>query len=265
MFFKELTKTMVLSEKIMELKLDHQERCYPDSSPRRVKEDHFARYEFAAPFVRGKSVADIGCGEGYGANILKESGAKSVVGIDNDPSVIAHAKETYPNISFAAASAVQTNLPGGSFDVVVSFEVWHHLDDFQSFIPEMERILKPGGIFICSVPNQRIIYLNPFHRQMLTPYYRNDFDKNSILRFLAGRFVVEDWYGQRFVRPFFALAVTRMAMWALASLSRSVNNRITHIYKLANGPRVLPSPTENARIIVFVARRSTQDETLHEA
>jgi 2-polyprenyl-3-methyl-5-hydroxy-6-metoxy-1,4-benzoquinol methylase len=44
---------------------------------------HRARYEFALNYVHDLAVADIACGLGYGCRILKEGGAKAVLGIDS--------------------------------------------------------------------------------------------------------------------------------------------------------------------------------------
>ncbi|PJB71599.1 MAG: class I SAM-dependent methyltransferase, partial [Armatimonadetes bacterium CG_4_9_14_3_um_filter_66_14] len=62
--------------------------------------EHYHRYAFARALVAGKSVADIACGEGYGAALLAQS-ASSVVGIDLSAEAINHAQQRY---------AAQTNL-----------------------------------------------------------------------------------------------------------------------------------------------------------
>lgn len=234
---------------------DHDERCYPDTSPKRGREDHLARYAFFAPYVKGKTVADVGCGEGYGADMLRTAGANKVIALDADRAIIDHAKAKYPEVSYLVADATNTGLPPSSVDIAISFEVWHHLDRYEAFIPEMFRILKPGGLLVCSVPNKHIIYLNPFHLRMLTPFYRKDFDRSTIEHYLSGHFVVVEWFGQRFIRPLFANPLMRIAFWALSHLSHAFLDRANHIYKLANGPAVLPLEDKNARTFVVVAKK----------
>ena len=238
----------------MENNFNLAERCYPDISPRRVRDDHFERYRFARDFVAGKIVADVGCGEGYGSDILFVAGATQVVGIDNDASSIAHAKTKYPNVEFCAGDATKTGLPDASVDVVTCFEVWHHIDQYEKFIPEMKRILKPDGLLIFSVPNKRVIYLNPFHRKMLTEFYRKDFDKKTIERMLGNDFQIDAWYGQRFVKKILVYAAVRLVLFFIKTVFSFTSERILNEYKLGRGPAVLPLDGDRARIFVVLAR-----------
>jgi len=63
------------------------ERYIPDANPEEVgAEIHYEylhRYIFVTQFVEGKTVLDLGCGEGYGSYILSKL-AERVVGIDID-------------------------------------------------------------------------------------------------------------------------------------------------------------------------------------
>lgn len=231
------------------------ERCYPELMGGRVRADHLARYEFVTKYVQGKRVLDLGCGEGYGAEILLRGGATEVIGIDNDNVIIAHAKEKYPGIRFYSAEATMTELPDASLDAVVAFEVWHHLDTWEKFIPEVSRILKKGGLFIASVPNERAIYLNPMHQRMLTEFYRHDFDKNEIRGLLKKNFLIKAWYGQRFVHPMMINPIVRFTLYLVSHLVPSFGRRIDRAYKLANGPQVLPLSGENCRTLIVVAEK----------
>src|SRR5262245_2781573 len=81
-------------------------------------------YLWAAQFVAGKSVLDIACGEGFGANLLAGSAAR-VIGVDSSIEAIRHASSAYyrPNLAFYQGAAGAIPLPGTAlFDVVVSFE-----------------------------------------------------------------------------------------------------------------------------------------------
>lgn len=240
------------------------ERCYPEFSQRRVLRDHLARYEFAKQFVHGKTVADIGSGEGYGSALLKEAGgALGVIAIDNDLSIVESAKQKYPGIQFLVGDATHTGLPDSSVDIVTCFEVWHHLDRHEDFISEMRRILKPDGLLVCSVPNKRVIYLNPFHQKMLTEFYRKDFDKKTISNYMNGNFYIEEWYGQRFVSPFLLNSFVRLVLFLLSHVHPSIAGRIKNAYKLANGPQVLPLQGENARILIALARPCSLPSSAH--
>jgi SAM-dependent methyltransferase len=44
-------------------------------------------------------------------------------------------------------------LPDTSFDYVVSVEVLEHVEEDERFVSEVERVLRPGGVFLMTTPN----------------------------------------------------------------------------------------------------------------
>ncbi len=58
--------------------------------------------------------------------------------------------------SFALSSANALELPfaDNTFDKVICSEVLEHIPDYQGALVEIERVLKPGGLFCASVPRQ---------------------------------------------------------------------------------------------------------------
>lgn len=128
--------------------------------------DHEARYVFAGGFVKGKDVLDLACGSGIGTHYLLEAGARKCVGIDVDSGAIEYAKTSYEDCIFERCEATRIYLPDSSIDVVVSFETIEHLRDPKKFLLECNRVLRPGGVFVCSTPNRvwwRWDAKNPFH------------------------------------------------------------------------------------------------------
>lgn len=158
------------------------ERFVPQLTETQIKIEHLQRYLSITELVRGKVVLDAACGEGYGSSILSDT-ADKVFGIDLSEETIRHANSTYKkeNLSFQIASIEKLPLPISSVDVVVSFETIEHVDETlqNSFLSEIKRVLKPGGLLIISTPNKHIYsdlrnYQNPFH---IKEFYKDEFIK----------------------------------------------------------------------------------------
>ncbi len=121
---------------------------------------HLARYIFARGFVKpGMVVLDAACGLGYGSAILSAgTGVKRVHGVDLSDSAIRYARLHYgsvrPCLEFHAGDATRiAALPDASVDLVVSFETLEHMPNPEALLREFNRVLRPQGLWIGSVPN----------------------------------------------------------------------------------------------------------------
>jgi SAM-dependent methyltransferase len=109
----------------------------------------------AAGIRRGMRVADLGCGVGMVTALLAELVAPRghVVGIDASAAQLAQARQRLrpggPNLRFVEASATDTGLPPGSFDLVYCRFLLIHLPEPRSALGEMHALLRPGGILVC--------------------------------------------------------------------------------------------------------------------
>jgi 2-polyprenyl-3-methyl-5-hydroxy-6-metoxy-1,4-benzoquinol methylase len=127
---------------------------------------HLARYAFACDYVKGKTVADIACGTGYGtAMLVTQGGASGATGCDINPETIRYATDTYGDekISFLCDTGDDTGLPENSVEVITSFETIEHVPDDRALLREFARVLRPGGTLICSTPNQWPLEDAPHH------------------------------------------------------------------------------------------------------
>jgi SAM-dependent methyltransferase len=134
---------------------------------------HVATYNNAIKYISGKEVLDLGCGTGYGTALVADKCA-SICGVDISDEAIAYATNKYsaPHLFYRTIRKVEdAPLPFGdkSFDVVLSFQVIEHIADPTTYLEEIGRVLRPGGVFIVATPdrNTRLLPLqrpwNKFH------------------------------------------------------------------------------------------------------
>ncbi len=103
----------------------------------------------------GMRVADLGCGVGMVTQLLSElvGPTGEVVGVDFSAAQIEQARTLLPddltNVSFVQASAIDTGLPRGSFDLIYSRFLLIHLTEPEAALREMHELLKPNGILVC--------------------------------------------------------------------------------------------------------------------
>ena len=152
---------------------------------------HLDRYRFAAERVKSLKVADIACGTGYGSELLKVLGeAASVTGVDICPDAIkyANSKHAPEGVTFQCVSGDATGLPAKSIDVIASFETIEHVPCDQKLLTEFARLLKPGGILICSTPNMWPLEIAPHHVRV--------YDRDSFLKVLSTDFEEIELFNQ---------------------------------------------------------------------
>ncbi|MFC1943691.1 class I SAM-dependent methyltransferase [Chloroflexota bacterium] len=171
----------------------------PDNEiPFEALQSFLARLAFAAEFVTGKSVLDVACGSGYGSSFLFDKGAKLVVGGDISAEAIEVARRSHGRQGIAFLLLDSTKLPfsDNSFDAIISMDTIEHLEQYELYLSECKRVLKEGGVFICStayrgygVPG--ITKVSPFHVHEFYP---------EELQGLMSRFLTEvKLYGQDYL------------------------------------------------------------------
>ena len=108
------------------------------------------------PF-KGLRILDIGCGGGLLCEPMARLGA-SVVGADaasrNIPVAQIHARQSKLEIDYRHTTAEALADHGEKFDVVLNMEVVEHVAGPPAYLLACQKLLKPGGLHICSTLNR---------------------------------------------------------------------------------------------------------------
>lgn len=102
----------------------------------------------AAGLEGATRVLDVGCGEGQvGRLAARVDGVELVVGVDPTWAQVAEAARR-GRLGVALADAAWLPFAAGSFDAVVACLVFEHIEEVDSAISEVARVLVPGGRFL---------------------------------------------------------------------------------------------------------------------
>ncbi|MBK7148421.1 MAG: class I SAM-dependent methyltransferase [Bacteroidetes bacterium] len=166
--------------------------------PNWVAMEHHARFRFVSAYTKGKVVVDCACGNGEGTNVFSE-GSASTHGFDVSQEAIDEANQKCKNpvTRFTLASGTQLPLDNNFADVYVSLETIEHIEEDEAFLKEVSRVLKTGGMFICSTPNRNVT--NPGKKITDKPaniFHVREYSEQEFTALLKRYFSQVELYGQ---------------------------------------------------------------------
>src|ERR1035437_6082749 len=148
------------------------------------------------------SILDVGCGEGFTLNRLKEKGiGKKLEGLEYLKAAIELGKKTYPDIKIIQGSIYELPYKDNLFDLVLCTEVLEHLEEPEKALKELVRVSKK--YLVISVPNEPFFMLAQLVRGKNWSRLGNDIEhinhwtmfnfskfvkKNARVKILAKRF-----------------------------------------------------------------------------
>lgn len=108
--------------------------------------------EFAFLLQNSKPVADFGCGPGQTTKYLNNYGVEGIVGIDISPTMVAKARNIFPDIKFETANMLFLPYNSEYFYGAIAFYsiVNFNLKQVEKALHEINRVLKPGSNFLMS-------------------------------------------------------------------------------------------------------------------
>jgi len=126
--------------------------------------------------VVGKRIAEIGAGDGGVIQFLREK--NDVFGLDISETGIAHLKGLGINAALVDISCESLPFDDAQIDIFMMFEVFEHLKNPQHAVEELQRVVKPGGKILLSIPNPRTghpyIYPGLFRFRAFKAYLTNN-------------------------------------------------------------------------------------------
>jgi SAM-dependent methyltransferase len=128
-------------------------------------------------------VADVGAGTGILTATLARLGA-DVTAVEPDPKMLAELRRRVPDVRSESGSAEDLPFPDASLDAVVAGQAMHWFD-LDRALPEIARVLVPGGVFagLWNVDDDQISWVAD-----LAELYRREASRthNTVLSWRAG-------------------------------------------------------------------------------
>jgi ubiquinone/menaquinone biosynthesis C-methylase UbiE len=103
--------------------------------------------------ISGKHILEVGSGRGGGASyISRYLNPAKITGLDLAKNAVTLAKKNHQeqNLDFIQGDAENLPFDNEMFDVVINVESSHAYGSVPKFLAEVKRVLKPGGIFLCT-------------------------------------------------------------------------------------------------------------------
>lgn len=131
-------------------------------------------YKDSIPFTSGGRLLDIGCGGGKFLLSMKKLGWESE-GVEFNQSACETCRQL--GLKVFHGELAETGIADESFHVVTARHVIEHIPEPLSFVAEIFRILKPGGLMVLKTPNSRALARNWFG----TNWFPNEVPRHLVL------------------------------------------------------------------------------------
>jgi len=152
----------------------------------------FKRFEMTvcqlAPYLESQDaqILDIGCATGGLLSVFKKHGFSNVTGADPSPECSKAASRLY-DVKVRTATLAQLSDWDERFDLVLMLGVLEHLCDVKDAVRTASRLLNPGGLVYCAVPDvEGLADCANAPYQQFSVEHVNFFSSRSLERLMAG-------------------------------------------------------------------------------
>lgn len=114
--------------------------------------------QFLGPLLsvsRDAAVLDVGCGMGFALLALQELGFSRLHGVECDAGQVKSCRAKNLNVTLTADTTAFLSQHSSVYDLIICLDVIEHIPvpEQMKFIQALGGALRPGGGFICTVPN----------------------------------------------------------------------------------------------------------------
>ncbi len=222
------------------------------------------------------NLVDVGCGTGANLPMLRRAVGEgsAVFGFDFSPLALQWAREqtewapsSLAALSLSQGDAMQMPLRDNCADCVTMLDVLEHLPDDARALSEVERILKPGGVLLLSVPayqhlwsahDEALHHFRRYERAQLRQVLRGAGLKIEKLSFAMSLMPPIAWFWRRFVLPFGPgrpKNASRHSQGAVLPPVPQWANQMLARYVAAEGKIIARRPIRFGTSLVVVARK----------
>jgi SAM-dependent methyltransferase len=128
-----------------------------DNPYRRYKSERDRRLVVELLELHGHDrILEVGCGYGWISQALWDAAKIEWTGVDHSAEMIRRLRALHPQCGLRAMRADARQLPfrDGEFDKVVCTGVLMHISEYVVAVQELIRVLRPGGLLLCSINNK---------------------------------------------------------------------------------------------------------------
>ncbi len=204
------------------------------------------------PFIdKSKSILEVGCGSGMLINYLRKEGFK-VDGVEiyqegfSDFKIIS---DTLNVSNFIKITDINDFFPDKKYDVIFSYNVIEHIDDWEKTLNSLNIFLKKEGVIIFILPNYSFpielhymipIILNKKYTYTILKKYINIIEKNSnmigrwkTLNFIKTnnieKFYLKKGYEVKYDKEYLIRLISNLRKYQSIDKSVKKNNNIINI------------------------------------
>jgi len=126
-----------------------------------------AAVEWTLASAPGADVLDLGAGTGKLTEAAQQVPGVRITAVDPDPDMLAELSRRHPGVDVRVGPAEAIPLDDASVDVVLVGQAWHWFD-LAVAVPEIARVLRPGGVLavIWNDDDASVGWVDGYHHAM---------------------------------------------------------------------------------------------------